>query len=67
MALKNLFGKLSESPTLPPPVEKQPSEFDVGSLYEGPVSGVGDRAGGVDADLREKLRQAYLWIVNYAI
>ncbi|MBL8113953.1 MAG: AAA family ATPase, partial [Acidobacteria bacterium] len=48
-------------------VEKQPSEFDVGSLYEGPVSGVGDRAGGVDADLREKLRQAYLWIVNYAI
>jgi MoxR-like ATPase len=59
------FDRVSQSPTLPhaPKVRKK---FDVADFYAGPVADAG--AGGAEqADLDEKLRQAYFWIVNNAI
>jgi MoxR-like ATPase len=61
----DFFRKISRAPTHPRPVAK-PREFDVADLYRGPA---GDAGEAVDAaaQLDEKLRQAYFWIVNKAI
>ncbi len=58
------FQHISDSPTLP----KSKSErdvYDVSSLYEGPITTASEVSG--DIELDEKLRQAYFWIVNFAI
>jgi hypothetical protein len=64
------FQKLSHSPTNPQPAGGRDA-FDVASLYRGPL-GDAVAAGPAPAAetppaLDEKLRQAYLWIVNEAI
>jgi MoxR-like ATPase len=60
------FQRVSRAPTNPRPAAPATRAFDVGTLYEGPLS-----AGNVDVasqtPLDEKLRQAYFWIVNSAI
>jgi MoxR-like ATPase len=59
------FKKVSESPTNPksPPNKKR---FDVADLYAGPFAAAAEgEAQSMAYD--EKLRQAYFWIVNYAI
>lgn len=60
-----LFQRLSKAPTNPRPTPVS-REFDVASLYEGPLDT--DNAGTAgDLPLDEKLRQAYFWIVNNAV
>jgi len=57
--------RVSQSPTNPHAAPStQP--FDVAELYQGPVD-VAPAEGGAAKPLDEKLRQAYFWIVNYAI
>jgi MoxR-like ATPase len=57
------YRHVSQAPTLPGTAPPQ-DEFDVAALYDGPLAD----GGGVDsAQLDEKLRQAYFWIVNHAI
>jgi len=57
--------RVSEAPTNPHPAGEQP-RFDVADLYRGPAADA--QAGPAAAvPLDEKLRQAYLWIVNYAV
>lgn len=61
-----LFQRVSQAPTNPgkaPPVSR---EFDVASLYEGPLD-TGEGVDGAALPLDEKLRQAYFWIVNNAV
>lgn len=59
------FQKVSESPTHPQP-EQAKREFDVADLYRGTVTD-GETGERPDVPLDEKLRQAYFWIINYAI
>jgi MoxR-like ATPase len=60
----NFFQRVSKAPTNPHAATTS-RDFDVASLYEGPLR--------IDADseepvaLDEKLRQAYFWIVNNAV
>ena len=61
----DLFRKISQAPTHPGSAPQRP-QFDVASLYEGPVAQA-DAAAGPSAALDEKLRQAYFWITNNAI
>ncbi len=61
----DFFRKISRAPTNPRAVAK-PREFDVADLYRGPAGDGGDAAA-EPAQLDEKLRQAYFWIVNKAI
>ena len=60
-----LFRKVSEAPTHPGSTPQRP-QFDVASLYEGPVR-QDTAVTGPTAPLDEKLRQAYFWITNNAI
>ena len=60
-----LFRKVSQAPTHPGSSPQKP-QFDVASLYEGPVA-QDPAAAGPAAPLDEKLRQAYFWITNNAI
>src|SRR6266496_2325458 len=66
MGLPNLFQRVSQSPTNPHPTAA-PRTFDVAELYRGPVSTQGETENSGVAQLDEKLRQAYFWIVNTAI
>jgi MoxR-like ATPase len=60
-----LFQRVSQAPTNPH--DKAPAQqFDVAELYRGPAA-VPDQAGAAPLPLDEKLRQAYFWIVNYAV
>src|SRR5436190_1592415 len=52
-------------PTAPPPTSPVPT-FDAARLYEGSIEIAAD-ATDLKTALDEKLRQAYFWIVNYAI
>lgn len=65
------LGKVSQSPTNPQAAtsDKKRAALDVASLYEGPFTGTsgGDKASAANVPLSEKLRQAYLWVVNNAI
>jgi MoxR-like ATPase len=63
--VRNPFAKVSASPTNPHPAEPE-AAFDVADLYRGPVEAVVSTTA-LKAPLDEKLRQAYFWIVNYAI
>jgi MoxR-like ATPase len=59
------LGRVSEAPTHPvSPARK--TAFDVADLYRGPVDD-GSPQPEAALPLDEKLRQAYLWIVNHAI
>jgi MoxR-like ATPase len=56
---------VSATPTLPPAGKAEANAFDIGDLYQGPAAtGEAVPAG---AQLDEKLRQAYFWIVNHAV
>src|SRR5439155_26450007 len=66
MDLRNVFQRVSQSPTNPHPAAG-PRTFDVAELYRGPVSAPGDVEDSGGPPLDEKLRQAYFWIVNTAI
>lgn len=59
------FQRVSQAPTNPK-ATPAPREFDVESLYAGPLD-TGGTAGVASLSLDEKLRQAYFWIVNNAI
>ncbi|MGA1825685.1 MAG: ATPase [bacterium] len=61
----NKFKKISEAPTKPYKRREQRT-FDVADLYRGPVSEQSTNRAPA-AQLDEKLRQAYFWIVNNAI
>jgi MoxR-like ATPase len=61
----NPLNKVSVSPTNPHQVKVR-KKFDVAELYSGPVADVSETRA-TDIPLDEKLRQAYFWIVNYAI
>ncbi len=63
--LQRAFAKVSQSPTNPRPAPVR-KKFDVADFYEGPVADV-NAAQNLSADLDEKLRQAYFWLVNHAI
>jgi hypothetical protein len=65
MTRKDRQTHVSEAPTNPGP-HPQKKTFDVADLYRGPVAAV-ERDGAGEVALAEKLRQAYFWIVNYAI
>ncbi len=58
------YNKVSAAPTNPH-AERPRKKFDVADLFSGPLatSASGDEALTMD----EKLRQAYFWMVNYAI
>ncbi|MBN8589560.1 MAG: AAA family ATPase [Rhodothermia bacterium] len=58
------YSKVSAAPTNPH-AERPRKKFDVADLFSGPLatSASGDEALTMD----EKLRQAYFWMVNYAI
>src|SRR5688572_28750378 len=60
------FAKVSQSPTNPQ-AAKTRKKFDVADLYAGPVASVSESRNVQQTPLDEKLRQAYFWIVNYAI
>src|SRR5215813_2223647 len=66
MALRNIFQRVSQSPTNPH-APSAPRTFDVADLYRGPVSTQIDAEDASAPALDEKLRQAYFWIVNTAI
>ena len=59
------FQHVSSAPTNPRAAPVR-SEFDVASLYSGPIADLEQRTPGA-LPLDEKLRQAYFWIINYAI
>ncbi len=59
------YAHVSASPTLPQG-RGRGNAFDVAELYSGPAP-TGESAGESSADLDERLRQAYFWIVNHAI
>jgi MoxR-like ATPase len=59
-----LFQRVSRAPTNPRPAQVA-REFDVASLYEGPLETDGAVTEALPLD--EKLRQAYFWIVNNAV
>ena len=63
--LEKLFQHVSQAPTNPQP-KQESQEFDVAELYRGPVA-VSEQAGAAALPLDEKLRQAYFWIINYAV
>jgi len=63
--IPNLFRKLSSSPVHPQARAAPAVEFDVATLWQGPLD-AGDEAAQETA-LDEKLRRAYFWIVNSAI
>lgn len=62
----DLFRRLSQAPTNPQQPAASGGEFDIASLYQGPVD-TGETEGEAALPLDEKLRQAYFWIVNNAI
>jgi len=61
--------RVPQAPTNPHPVEA-PAEsapvFDVNRLFEGPIDSDAPK-GNAGVALDEKLRQAYFWVVNYAV
>ncbi|KQZ79199.1 ATPase [Rhodanobacter sp. Root561] len=61
-----LFQRVSKAPTNPRAVPAATREFDVASLYEGPLD-AGEETAATALPLDEKLRQAYFWIVNNAV
>src|SRR5262245_43841418 len=68
---RSSFQKVSESPTNPRSSDRA-RDFDVADLYRGPLGEVTAASAAAtlappDVALDEKLRQAYLWIVNEAI
>src|SRR5436309_854037 len=65
MAPFNIFQRVSQAPTNPkaPPKTRQ---FDVADLYQGPIQTCAAVEQGNQA-LDEKIRQAYIWIVNNAV
>ena len=63
--MSSQYQHVSQSPTNPKPTQTQVT-FDVADLYKGPCE-TGERQADDQAPLDEKLRQAYFWIVNYAI
>lgn len=56
--------KISESPTRASVSQKTESGFDIADLYNEKGS---EKKADTSADLSEKLRQAYFWVVNHAI
>ncbi len=64
MGLKDMFQKISQTPTNPHQDTVKRS-FDVADLLSGPVTVKQAESSAISLD--EKLRQAYFWIVNYAI
>lgn len=61
-------GKVSESPTRPG-AGNTANRFDVADLYEKGPGGASSGAQSAESESRldEKLRQAYFWIINFAI
>jgi MoxR-like ATPase len=59
-----LFQRVSQAPTNPH-AKPPPQEFDVANLYRGPVAVTQEGTAALPLD--EKLRQAYFWIINYAV
>lgn len=66
MGIKELFQKVSASPTNPRTVGPNKG-FDVADLYAGPLATDEPTGETTSTPLDEKLRQAYFWIVNHAI
>ncbi|HNK59027.1 MAG TPA: hypothetical protein PLL86_22640, partial [Leptospiraceae bacterium] len=67
MATTDRTQKVSESPTLPKDRSGK-NKFDIADLYHGTLSGGQTSAEeNSESGLDEKLRKAYLWIVNNAI
>lgn len=62
----NPFSHVSKSPTNPQAHDGTSKAFDVADLYEGPAA-TADTTSAPALALDEKLRQAYFWIVNYAV
>lgn len=62
----NPYAHISQSPTNPQAHTAAPRQFDVAELYQGPAA-QGATAAQTTTALDEKLRQAYFWIVNYAV
>lgn len=60
------FRRVSQAPTNPHSTALASTEFDVASLYEGPLK-TGEEADAAGLPLDEKIRQAYFWIVNNAV
>jgi MoxR-like ATPase len=64
-----MFGKaaqkVSKAPTNPH-AKQETKEFDVADLFRGPAA-TGEQDGAGTLALDEKLRQAYFWIINYAV
>ena len=61
----NPFSHISQAPTNPHERAAAPKAFDVADLYQGPATV--EPAQTASLALDEKLRQAYFWIVNYAV
>ncbi len=61
----NPFSHISQAPTNPHERTPASKTFDVAELYQGPAFAEPAEAAPVALD--EKLRQAYFWIVNYAV
>ncbi|TXR52243.1 AAA family ATPase [Quadrisphaera setariae] len=66
------LGRVSSAPTRPPAparTERDDGALDVADLYapEGALPGVDGGGAPSPAQLAEKLRQAYFWMVNHAI
>src|SRR3990170_458455 len=67
MPTEKPYQHVPAAPTTPKASRSTPAKtFDVADLYAGPVADVRPSADG-SQPLDEKLRQAYFWIVNYAI
>lgn len=62
----NPYSHISQSPTNPQAHAAAPRQFDVAELYQGPAA-QSETAAQTTTALDEKLRQAYFWIVNYAV
>ncbi len=63
----NPFSHISQSPTNPHASKASQKQFDVADLYQGPATQSAMLAAASAVALDEKLRQAYFWIVNYAV
>ncbi|MBN1352821.1 AAA family ATPase [candidate division KSB1 bacterium] len=66
MAIRNIFQRVSQSPTNPHPAPETRS-FDIADLYRGPLLKGDEETDTSQPSLDEKLRQAYFWIINTAI
>ncbi|WP_309043709.1 hypothetical protein [Marinobacter sediminicola] len=63
----NPFSRISASPTRPSARKATDAKFDVAALVNGPFGSSDQSAEEPSSALDEKLRQAYFWIVNYAV